>query len=351
MDLFFHLLLLPVDAAALWLIHRRGRWSVLAALPAAAIAGAVLAFLLAGAFEAGIFGLLRLLTFGLFVHGPILLVGAGWLLCRRPPRVLGPALLAAAVLLVAVAVYAHWVEPRWLEVTRVEIATPKIERPLRLVVLADIQTDQFGAWERQVLDRAMAAGPDLILFPGDYLQIADPERLAAVRERFRDHLRRIGFDAPLGAYAVRGDVEGADWAELFAGTGVTPIPGTRTLRAGELVVTALSPIDSRRYPLALPATDRFHVVFGHAPDYALGNPDADLLIAGHTHGGQVRLPFVGPLVKFSAVPRSWAAGVTELEGGKTLVVSRGIGLERNGAPEIRFLCRPQLVVIDLVPAG
>jgi hypothetical protein len=107
MDLFFHLLLLPVDAAVLWLIHRRGRWPALAAIPAAAVAGVVLAFLLAGAFSAGVFGLFRLFAHGLFVHGPILLAGAGWLLRRRPPRVLGPALLAVAALLVAVAVYAH----------------------------------------------------------------------------------------------------------------------------------------------------------------------------------------------------------------------------------------------------
>ena len=95
--------------------------------------------------------------------------------------------------------------------------------------------------------------------------------------------------------------------------------------------------------------DRFHIAMGHRPDFALGQIEADLLVAGHTHGGQVRLPWVGPLLTFSEVPRSWAAGLTDLPDGGRLLVSRGIGHERGHAPRLRFLCRPELVVIDLVP--
>jgi uncharacterized protein len=90
-------------------------------------------------------------------------------------------------------------------------------------------------------------------------------------------------------------------------------------------------------------------VLGHCPQFAMGNVEADLLLAGHTHGGQVRLPWIGPLTTGCAVPRSWAAGLTELPGGRKLIVSRGTGMERGCAPRIRFLCRPELVVIDLVP--
>ena len=91
------------------------------------------------------------------------------------------------------------------------------------------------------------------------------------------------------------------------------------------------------------------MVFGHRPDYAMGDVPADVLIAGHTHGGQVRLPGIGPLLTFSRVPRPWAAGVTNLDAGRTLIVSRGLGMERHDAPRIRFLCRPQLVLLHLKP--
>ncbi len=55
------------------------------------------------------------------------------------------------------------------------------------------------------------------------------------------------------------------------------------------------------------------------------------------------------LLTLSRVPRSWTSGMTELPRGGRLLVSRGIGMERSGAPPLRFLCRPELVVVDLVP--
>ena len=91
-------------------------------------------------------------------------------------------------------------------------------------------------------------------------------------------------------------------------------------------------------------------MLGHVPNYSLGQIEADLMIAGHTHGGQVRIPLLGPVFTLSQIPRSWASGMTEIVPGRYLIVSRGIGMERMNAPRMRFLCRPELVVLDLVPA-
>ena len=115
-------------------------------------------------------------------------------------------------------------------------------------------------------------------------------------------------------------------------------------------MTTLSLRDSFNAHLGLPRSDeRFHIALGHAPDYALGAVDADLLVAGHCHGGQVRLPLIGPPITLSQVPGEWTSGRTALSDGRSLVVSRGVGMERAGAPELRFLCRPELVLIDVVP--
>ena len=266
-------------------------------------------------------------------------------------------------LLAVVAAWEGFVRgPRSLEVTHHRVETEKVTAPLRILVLADIQTDAPGERERQVLARALDERPDLILLPGDYVQTsraAYAERLADLRAIFDE----IGLAAPLGVFAVEGNVDRKGWTALFEGLEGRAFDQSGTVDTGPLRITGLSFHDSFRAHLSVPAAglgaDReralasgnapFHVVFGHGPDFALGAIDADLLLAGHTHGGQVRVPWFGPPMTLSKVPRAWAAGRTALEGERTLIVSRGIGMERGGAPRVRFLCPPEIVVVDLVP--
>ena len=289
---------------------------------------------------------LRLLAYGLFGIVPLYLVGVAAIAWRRARWVSVLAALGAAVVL-AVALDAFVIEPRWLDVSRVRVQSAKVDRPLTIVVLADIQTDQVGAWEKSVLARAMAEQPDLVLLPGDYVHEGGA-RWQAQAERLRALLQEMGR-ARLGAFAVQGNVEPPGWEAIFDGTGITASSETTTTELEGVTVTALAFGASFDRSLHVPPRGALHIVFGHGPDFALGDVQADLLVAGHTHGGQVQLPFLGPLVTLSAVPRAWASGVTRLSGGRTLVVSRGIGMERGDAPRLRFLCRPELVVIRVEP--
>jgi hypothetical protein len=86
----------------------------------------------------------------------------------------------------------------------------------------------------------------------------------------------------------------------------------------------------------------------HSPDLAEAAAQAgvDLYLAGHTHGGQVRLPGWGALVTMSAYGKRFEAGQYRL-GPTTLYVSRGIGLEGLRLPRVRFLCPPEIVSIQL----
>ncbi len=95
----------------------------------------------------------------------------------------------------------------------------------------------------------------------------------------------------------------------------------------------------------------FVIVAGHRPDFAMGlqSLPVDLVLAGHTHGGQIRVPFYGPIVTLSKVPREWARGFRRI-GTPWLDVSAGIGAEHTGGmPSIRVNCRPELVLITLAP--
>jgi predicted MPP superfamily phosphohydrolase len=96
--------------------------------------------------------------------------------------------------------------------------------------------------------------------------------------------------------------------------------------------------------------DGYSLLLYHSPDLAEAAAEAgvDLYLAGHTHGGQVRLPFYGAIITMSAYGKRFEAGQYRV-GATTLYVSRGIGMEGLRLPRVRFLCPPEIVVIDLEP--
>ncbi len=296
--------------------------------------------------------LTALAAWGLFLYAPIGCAVATVLFVRRGGRGAGALSALACIALVAIAIEAFWIEPHSLELNRVVVESASIKKPLRIAVLADLQTDQIGAYERDALRRMAATRPDLVLLPGDYVQDGGGESQEALERALNSLLRSEGLAAPRGVYAVRGDHEHDGWRRIFDGMGVTTFENTGTVVRDDVAVTGLGLRDSFATELRVPGRSQFHIVFGHRPDFALSSEvKADLLIAGHTHGGQVRLPILGPVVTLSQVPRAWAAGVTRLSGGRTLVVSRGVGMTRGLTPRLRFLCRPEIVIVDVVPAG
>lgn len=246
-------------------------------------------------------------------------------------------------------------EPRSFEVQRVTLPAPRLDAPLRIALIADLQTDHPGPYERRVLEAVRAEGPDLVLYAGDLIQAYDDERYAIAWEDLRAILQEVSLRPPLGTYVVNGDSEWRpSWVHELRGTGLqllTPPTDTVVVR-DDLELTGL-PLGRSKGPidLARPSA-RYHIVLGHRPDFALGSVDADLLLAGHTHGGQVQIPGFGPLMTLSNIPRAWAAGtVVALDDDTTLVVSRGLGMERGVAPRLRFMCRPEIVILDLLPTG
>ncbi len=295
------------------------------------------------------FGVMRLQAWGLFVVCPAwCLIGAFIARKRRPRTAIGLGALATTAMLIGIDAFVY--EPQALEVNRVVVHTAKRKMPLRIAVLADLQTDAVGDYERTAVRRALAEKPDVLLLPGDYVQgqtIEDHERLIPqLRALFQEE--KLG--ARQGAWAVEGNVDYRDhWPRIFDGVGVVPVVKTTAFQGQDFQITALSFDDSFDTGLSIQQINDFHIVLGHGPDFALGKVEADLLVAGHTHGGQVQLPLIGPLLTFSTIPRAWAHGVTELKDNRLLVVSRGVGMERGYAPRMRFNCHPEIVIIDVLP--
>lgn len=293
------------------------------------------------------FGVMAMMCWSLFLHLPLLL-GACALRVFNSQKPVAVIAGLAGLCLLAVGTDAFLIEPHWLDVTHMTLFSDKLDQTVRIAVLADIQTDTPGRYDAQVFARVKAEKPDLIVFLGDTIQTSEKD-FDSASEKLNTLMREANFEPALGLYAIQGNVDPDAWTGIFSGLGITTLRETQTVDIGPLTLTGLSFADSRQINLTLDPEEKYHLVLGHCPDYALGRTRADLMLAGHTHGGQVRLPGLGPLLTFSAVPKAWASGLTEVTPNQYLYVSRGIGMERGTAPRLRFLCRPELLILTLAP--
>ncbi|MBL8859237.1 MAG: metallophosphoesterase [Planctomycetes bacterium] len=269
----------------------------------------------------------------------------------------------AGLLIAPVFVYATFVEPYRLVTESAEIMIAKersLTRPLSIGVLADIQCVAVTDREREAVARVLAAKPDLIVLPGD-LQQSGFDQAHVIGPQLRELLAPLS--APLGVWYVEGNTE-TTWEarQLLAGTRVRILDdeivhleheGARVTLCG--VGLGFSSAKAQvvlREIQSSTADDDVRIVLAHRPDVILAlnsNSRVDLVIAGHTHGGQVQLPFIGPLITLSDVPRRIAAGGLHDLDGRRIYVSRGIGWEHGHAPRVRFLCAPEVSLLTLMP--
>jgi predicted MPP superfamily phosphohydrolase len=297
------------------------------------------------------FNVLKLLCYAVFGGGFVLCCSLAWL-SRTKFKVVSVFFALLGLALVPIVVDAFLIEPHQLECRDVYLTSSKIKSPLSIAVVSDLQTDRVGSFERTCLQYVINRKPDLILLPGDYIQIDEwsvrREQMGRLRTIFKD----LNFSAPFGVYAVRGNVEYDEWTNIFDNLPVRTFPSTGRVIGEGITISGLSLDDSFDKLLKVDPVAPFHIVFGHGPDFALGSVDADLLVAGHTHGGQVALPLIGPVMTLSRIPKSWVSqGIQQLDTDSVLVLSRGIGMERRYAPRLRFGCRPEVVFIHISPGG
>ena len=246
-------------------------------------------------------------------------------------------------------------EPNRLQVepVRVELADwPREQPPLRIVVLADVQSPLLGARERALPALVESLQPDLILVPGDLVaQSLDPELPLAGGRWLAKRLR-----ARLGVYAVNGDVDRlvpGGLARVLDGTGVQLLDNESVVVNDFLEIVGCDPSQPSAYRERVQEPPRRPVRLGlvHRPRhvYELGREGTDLVVAGHTHGGQIRLPGFGPPVTMSPLPREVAEGGLHEVDGTPLYVSRGIGMEAGFAPPMRLRCPPEVTLLELGP--
>jgi hypothetical protein len=253
--------------------------------------------------------------------------------------------------------YGLYIEPFDLRTTQIRLEGPTHPdgKPLRILQISDIHVERITRRERDLIQRAQELQPDLIFLTGDYTNLDyldDPLALADARRVLSE------FRAPYGVFAVTGSVETAPGVKaLFGGLPIHLLEDQiYPISIGEksIAIIGVSNLNRRRDEQALtellksvPAS-AYRILLYHTPDLieTADKGGIDLYLAGHTHGGQVRLPFYGAVVTMSAYGKQYESGLYRLNP-TTLYVSRGVGMEGMGLPRVRFLCPPEIVLVEL----
>jgi len=254
-------------------------------------------------------------------------------------------------------------EPYRLEVTRTRIVSPKLRgarRPVRIVHISDLHCDPKIRNELKLPPLIATLSPDLIVYTGDSINslggLNNFQRcLTQIAKIAPTFVSRGNWDTYFGPVDYFGDT-GA--RELHGANQRIDVAGTHLWVAGAGVMDVLTPHERTRILdralEGIPEED-FKVFLHHYPDliYSLADRKVDLHCAGHTHGGQVAMPFYGALMTVSSYGKRFEAGLYPIPENQPqpdtrLYVNRGIGMEGR-TPRIRFWSRPEVSLIEIAP--
>ncbi len=281
---------------------------------------------------------------------------ASWISRRRFLKLLAGVTLAPTVAGSGGYLYARLVEPDWVEVTSIRLKLPNLAPEFdgfRLAQISDIHMDGWMTQARltEAVKMVNRESPDLVVVTGDFVTLNPVDRYAA------ELVPALKLLAPSeGTLGIFGNHD--HWTNVGAvgrvmqDSGIINVSnGAHTLSRGKahLHFAGVDDVWERKDRLDLVLRqlpgDGAAVLLAHEPDYADTSATTgrfDLQLSGHSHGGQVNLPFVGR----PALPpfgKKYPAG-RYLIRDMTLYTNRGLGMV---SPKVRFNCRPEVTLLTL----
>ena len=230
-----------------------------------------------------------------------------------------------------------WLEPTWVKTRSLDLAKGKPSR--KLVHFTDVHHKGNSKYFESVVTTINSLAPDFVCFTGDLIEEGEflPEALRILS----------GIKAPL--YGVPGNHDFwskapfEDIARCFAATGGAWLLDENTLTAAGDVNIIGSAFLFKHKPLQLNPATR-NLLLMHYPAWVdkLGSHRFDLILAGHSHGGQFRIPFYGAVMVPFGVEQ-YEVGLFSTPAGP-LYVNPGIGWY---PVPVRFNCRPEITVFNL----
>jgi predicted MPP superfamily phosphohydrolase len=269
-------------------------------------------------------------------------------------------LLLTIVILIMIAlglyVYARYIEPNLLMVNRVALENNKLANPLKIVFFGDTHLGEFADINRlnEIVDKINAENPDLVIFTGDLIDsktafTVDPEAISQSLSKIH---------ATYGKYSVIGNHEYAltktyNYKDLMNDSGFEVLRND-WLDLSEINVRILGLDDAFSGEPDTNLGDQaldgaYNIMMTHEPDIVdhMSLDNVQLVLAGHTHGGQISLPF--SIVKIlPANGKKYVKGLFSLgsEGQTKLFVTKGTGMTTL---PFRFMNVPEIVSIEVSP--
>lgn len=250
----------------------------------------------------------------------------------------------------AVGGYSRLIEPRWVDINHIHIkinALPKRFEGFTIAQLSDIHHCKYvpAGFIRKCVRQVNALSPDIIALTGDFVHDSD-QRLPSVAEEL-SHLK-----AKEGVFAVPGNHDNRELT-LYA----------LSKKGIRLLINELVPLYRKNDYILIAGVDDLWrgtadidktlrdvngeptIMLSHNPDIMTGikHGNVDFVMAGHTHGGQIYIPFVKPSAMFPQFDTPYMAGLFRV--GKTaLYVNKGIG---TSSYPVRFFARPEISFFTL----
>ncbi len=224
----------------------------------------------------------------------------------------------------------------------------------KIIQLSDIHSSYSirEDYLNRVIQEVNQCKPDLLVLTGDYLSGKRDKKY------FPEFLRALSkLDKGMKKYAILGNHDfwtDASFVEKgLKGANIHVLRNShRTIRQKDdlLYLAGIDDLsvrknDIEKATLKMPL-DAFTILLSHHPDFIPTAADYrfNLMLSGHTHGGQIQMPLIGPLIVPSSFGRKYAEGLHKVKD-TYLYVNRGIGVI---SPPIRFLCRPEITEITLI---
>jgi hypothetical protein len=264
-------------------------------------------------------------------------------------------LLGAILMPPAALAYAHLIEPNWVDVEKVTLHLPRLQPSFdgyQVVHLSDIHLDTWLGVERlrEIVNTVNALKPNLVVMTGDYVTATLEPYYADYVDALRQFIAWDGVVGVLGNHDHWMDARAV--RRLLHDSRIRNVSNdVLTLQRGEaqLHIAGVDDVWEQQHRLDI-VLDKLPengaaILLAHEPDFAdesAATGRFDVQLSGHTHGGQVHLPFFGPPV-LPHMGYKYPRGLYQV-GSMVQYTTRGIGMI---PPAIRLNCRPEITLLTL----